>query len=100
MGLMCTVIESSFCKDIDECQLNNGGCSHLCNNMEGSFQCACLTGFELDVNSDKNCTDINECLAGKENRCIPDVQRCLNVPGSFRCEGKSVLLSSQIFSSI
>ena len=27
---------------------NGGGCDHLCINIEGSFQCACNSGYTLD----------------------------------------------------
>ena len=32
---------------MNECDVNNGGCSHLCNNAVGSFNCYCHEGFEL-----------------------------------------------------
>ena len=31
--------------DIDECALNNGGCSHFCTNTDGSFECSCPSPF-------------------------------------------------------
>ena len=33
--------------DIDECQNNNGGCSHKCTNKPGSYSCSCKPGYEL-----------------------------------------------------
>ena len=33
--------------DIDECQSNNGGCMHKCNNTIGSYYCSCRHGYEL-----------------------------------------------------
>ncbi|CEM18121.1 unnamed protein product [Vitrella brassicaformis CCMP3155] len=35
------------CKDIDECETNNGGCEHTCNNTVGSFECSCDEGYQL-----------------------------------------------------
>ena len=35
--------------DINECQNNNGGCQHTCNNTVGSFQCSCLSGYSLNA---------------------------------------------------
>ena len=34
--------------DLNECAINNGGCSQLCNNTFGSFICDCFVGYELD----------------------------------------------------
>jgi len=33
--------------DIDECEFDNGGCSQLCHNTEGSFHCTCHRGFQI-----------------------------------------------------
>ncbi len=34
--------------DIDECQVNKGGCSDICDNTAGSFHCQCPNGYYLD----------------------------------------------------
>ena len=34
--------------DVDDCGDENGGCSQICINTEGSFTCDCNTGFVLD----------------------------------------------------
>ena len=39
----------TFPKDINECAANNGGCSQVCTDNEGSFVCSCNTGYELDA---------------------------------------------------
>jgi len=36
--------------DINECAIENGQCSQLCNNTPGSFMCGCQEGFQLDFN--------------------------------------------------
>lgn len=37
-----------FCMtDIDECELDNGNCTEVCNNTLGSFVCECRAGFTL-----------------------------------------------------
>ena len=33
--------------DIDECQINNGGCMSGCENQPGSYICLCQAGFRL-----------------------------------------------------
>ena len=47
------------CSDIDECERQMDDCSVYsnCSNTEGSFICACYTGYEGDgVNCTSNCT--------------------------------------------
>ena len=41
--------------DKNECEENNGGCSHGCENTIGGFQCTCPRGHYL-VSHDKICT--------------------------------------------
>ena len=36
--------------DVDECAVNNGGCDHICDNDEGSFECHCNEGYILKDN--------------------------------------------------
>ncbi|XP_055612375.1 uncharacterized protein LOC129758780 [Uranotaenia lowii] len=73
------------CKDIDECTVNNGGCSHTCLNTLGRAFCVCPEGFMLDDDW-KTCVDIDECSNQKsirqEFRCRGP---CINTIGSFRC---------------
>ncbi len=33
--------------DINECNTNNGGCSQVCTNTDGSLMCSCNSGFML-----------------------------------------------------
>ncbi|KAH8365730.1 hypothetical protein KR093_003824, partial [Drosophila rubida] len=68
------------CVDIDECHVNNGGCSHLCENVRGSFKCDCPEGYKLAENA-QDCEDINECSVDNGG-CQ---ETCLNEPGSFKC---------------
>ena len=36
-----------LCLDINECDVLNGGCSHYCNNTDGSYYCSCPVGYDL-----------------------------------------------------
>ena len=41
---------ASRCLDVNECNVNNGGCrgdGAMCSNLIGSFQCWCEQGYEL-----------------------------------------------------
>ena len=42
--------------DMDECKVyNNGGCNQTCVNVPGSYKCACIAGFALDMDG-KRCS--------------------------------------------
>lgn len=46
---------ASSCVDINECAVNNGGCSHKCTNSAGSYACSCPTGWGLDARGKATC---------------------------------------------
>ena len=54
--------------------------SHICNDNEGSFTCACNTGYSLS--SGRYCYDQNEC--SQANAC-PQHSTCSNTDGSYEC---------------
>ncbi|XP_045518801.1 fibulin-2-like [Pieris brassicae] len=74
-----------ICEDIDECVEGTHLCDQYqnCLNTNGSHECRCKLGFELDHTTGA-CTDINEC-ATDQNTCIPQSQRCDNTVGSYLC---------------
>jgi hypothetical protein len=88
-------INGSNCVDVDECQTNNGGCSHLCSNSIGSFACNCLTGYELSVDK-RTCQDVNEC-----NQAVSPCQStssCINTIGGYFCLSPAAIAGAQVSS--
>ena len=37
--------------DVNECSSNNGNCSQICTNTNGSFICSCQIGYVLNADS-------------------------------------------------
>ncbi|XP_055538598.1 fibrillin-1 isoform X2 [Wyeomyia smithii] len=68
------------CRDINECEQDNGGCGQTCTNKPGSFECTCQSGLQIDVLDGRSCIDIDECEDAA--RCS---YGCENTHGSYRC---------------
>ncbi|CAH8660274.1 unnamed protein product [Heterobilharzia americana] len=70
------------CEDVDECQMEPSICGlHTCINTFGGYHCVCLPGYRR---FGEICQDIDECLSGAY-QCREN-ERCINIPGSFRCQ--------------
>ncbi|XP_065910791.1 mucin-like protein isoform X2 [Dysidea avara] len=70
------------CIDIDECA-ELGACEQNCINTDGSFECSCDSGYELD-NDGRSCNDINECLSSITS--CPSNMICINTDGGYNCD--------------
>ena len=53
----CKIYLHSFCQltDINECDTNNGGCQHNCINNEGSYDCHCREGYNINNTNGHSC---------------------------------------------
>ena len=64
-------LQGCFClliyPDINECEVSNGGCDHICTNTAGSFQCSCNQGYGLGSDG-SSCT-------GKQSTIQYNIQR-------------------------
>ena len=44
---ICRLMPFVIVSDFNECNLNNAGCEHICNNTKGSYHCDCRKGYKL-----------------------------------------------------
>ena len=82
------VLEGSVCVDLDECAIENGGCSAQaeCENQEGLAPiCSCLSGYRGDGIT---CTDIDECAEGNGG-CDLNADCTNNLGADPTCECKT-----------
>lgn len=49
--------------DINECERNISGCSHVCTDISGSFSCSCPDGYKLTTNQ-------KTCESNQSKKCL------------------------------
>ncbi|XP_071511904.1 low-density lipoprotein receptor-like [Diadema antillarum] len=67
--------------DVNECDVNNGECEHVCVDRPYGHVCNCREGYSL-VNGSR-CVDIDECTDLPAGICS---QICQNRMGSYDCQ--------------
>ncbi|XP_065275714.1 adhesion G protein-coupled receptor E5 [Emys orbicularis] len=85
---------TEFCDDINEClgpSKPDCGRNANCNNVAGSYYCACIDGYEPNSGkanfthaSENTCQDIDECQGLSPADCGPHAN-CTNLPGNYSC---------------
>ncbi|XP_060579993.1 fibrillin-2-like [Ruditapes philippinarum] len=70
--------------NIDECVGYSGPdkCEQNCTNTDGSFNCNCFDGYELNRNG-HSCDDIDECSRG--TKLCKKTEICVNTLGNSSC---------------
>jgi len=87
-GTMCWCISNTLpingttCRDVNECNTNNGDCEDGCVNTDGSFYCYCRSGLRLGLNN-MECEDVNEC--DDTSICNAHGGECVNTFGGYYC---------------
>uniref|UniRef100_A0A1I7XTS4 EGF-like domain-containing protein n=1 Tax=Heterorhabditis bacteriophora TaxID=37862 RepID=A0A1I7XTS4_HETBA len=61
-------------RDIDECSVANGGCSHRCVNSPGGHRCECSPGMQTD-SAGRKCVANDPCMENKggcQHHCVSE----------------------------
>ena len=81
--------------DINECAINNGGCSQVCLNTEGSYSCDCYPGYELGPNNhtcNGRCTTFTKVLIYNGYYILDTILHTENGyelgPNNYTCNGR------------
>uniref|UniRef100_A0A672M8S9 Thrombospondin 4a n=1 Tax=Sinocyclocheilus grahami TaxID=75366 RepID=A0A672M8S9_SINGR len=98
VGVHYAQTNKQICNDIDECQIDNGGCTpnSYCHNTVGAFHCGiCKTGFTGDQNSGCISTGLDPapltdrlCGNGQPNPCDVNAECVVERDGSISCACK------------
>ncbi|XP_050965787.1 thrombospondin-4a [Labeo rohita] len=95
VGIDYAQTHKQMCNDIDECQMDNGGCTpnSYCHNTMGAFHCGiCKTGFTGDQTSGCKDTGLDTaaqterlCGNGQPNPCDINAECVVERDGSISC---------------
>ncbi|XP_026067925.1 thrombospondin-4-B [Carassius auratus] len=95
VGVHYAQANKQICNDVDECQVDNGGCTpnSYCHNTMGAFHCGmCKTGFAGDQYSGCTSTGLDpapltdrKCGNGQPNPCDVNAECVVERDGSISC---------------
>ncbi|ELU11369.1 hypothetical protein CAPTEDRAFT_214503 [Capitella teleta] len=69
-----------------DCNHENGGCDHECEEDKDDEWCSCREGFNISTDDWRKCVDIDECLGDEGVAIDKDCHTCKNTQGSYTCE--------------
>ncbi|XP_031559878.1 tolloid-like protein 1 [Actinia tenebrosa] len=84
----------TFFSERNECKVNNGGCSQICRNTLGHYECECYPGFELHSNG-KDCEAACGGILSDRNGTIMSPSYPANYPKNKGCTWQITGLKGQ-----
>ncbi|ELT90177.1 hypothetical protein CAPTEDRAFT_49829, partial [Capitella teleta] len=65
-----------------DCNHDNGGCDHECEEDKYDEWCSCHEGFKISTDDWRKCVDIDEC---EDSTHHEDCHTCVNTEGNYTC---------------
>ncbi|XP_067672504.1 uncharacterized protein [Haliotis asinina] len=84
------------CDDVNECNVNNGGCNQVCANEPGSYKCQCESGYQLFTTNGQ----LNYTIPNNEDGTMPgDIYRYNHTCVRIQCMDPPPLANGYILNN-